>query len=74
MNSNAAVLNKTEAIANDELLVKSIDWYVPHYTLSTERQVLISKIFHVRYLGGFGVEKNLIFLKEVKNQNLWTFE
>ena len=61
MNSNAAVLNKTEAIANAELLVNSIDWYVPHYTLSTERQVLISRNFHVRYLGNFGIEKNLFF-------------
>ena len=61
MNKNAAVLNKAEAIADAELSVKSLDWYVPHYTLSTERQVLLSKNFYVRYSGSFSIEKNTIF-------------
>ena len=73
-NSDNAVLNKANATNNAKVKINSIDWYVPHYTpsLAQEKislgQVVDKKPTVLRY-----VERS-VFVKEVKTQNLWTFE
>ena len=43
MTSNAAVLNKAQAIAIAEIVIGNIDWYVPHYSPSILHQAIIYK-------------------------------
>ena len=43
--SDNAVLNKDNAINNDEIKIIAIEWYVPHYTPSITQQAIFSKQF-----------------------------
>ena len=36
MNTDNAVLNKDNAVANGRVKIKSLDWYVPHYSPNLE--------------------------------------
>ena len=67
-------MNKGNAINNAKIKIKSIDWYVPHYTPSlAQEKILMDQIVkkmptELRYL-----EKS-VFMKEINTQKLWTFE
>ena len=65
---------RATATVNGEVVISSIDWYVPEYTPSVEQQAVISGhmlgkapmvVHHVDTTG---------FVKEVDVQNLSTFE
>ena len=74
VNSDNAVLIKTNATALGKIKINSIEWYVPHYTASLKEQgILMNQITdkiptELRY-----VERS-VFMKEVNTQNLWSFE
>ena len=69
MNGDTAVLNKKETIDNFQIVVKSIDWYVPHYIPSKEQQALKTKQnfgripAELRHVDRTVPIKNVIFLK-----------
>ena len=54
--------------------VISIEWYVPHYTPSVSNQAILSEQFLSRVPTELQNLERSVFMKEVKTQNLWTFE
>ena len=73
-NSDNAVLNKGNAINNAKIKNKSIDWFTPYYTPSlTQEKILMSQIENKKPTELRYVERS-VSMKEVKTQNLWTFE
>ena len=42
-NTDNAVLNKDNAIANGRIKINAIEWYIPHYTRSMQQQSILSK-------------------------------
>ena len=69
-NKDEAVLDKVAGIADARIKIDRIHWYVPHYIpcYIPCKQTLNKTPTELRY-----VERS-IFMKEVKNQNLWNFE
>ena len=73
-NTDNAVLNKDNAVANARVKINSLDWYVPHYSPNLEEynkpmtQIKKNTPTQLNY-----IEKS-VFMKEVNTQNLWTFE
>ena len=69
-----AAIDKAVGSADSRIKIDHNHWYVPHYTLSIQResifpnQILSKTLTELRY-----VEQS-VFMKEVKNQNLWNFE
>ena len=70
-NKDDAVLNKDEAVADARIETDNIHWNVPHFTPSFPKQVILS----IRVLSKTPTEllykERSVFLKEIKNQNLW---
>ena len=73
-NTDNAVLNKDNAVANGRVNINSLDSYVPHYSPNLEEynklmnQIKKNTPTLLHYL------ERSVFLKEVNTQNLWTFE
>ena len=73
-NRDEGVIDKVAGIAEARIKIDHIHWYVPHYIPSMAQQGILSKQIinetptELRY-----VERSL-FMKEVKNQNIWNFE
>ena len=73
-NKADAVIDKAVGIADATIKIDDIHWYVSHYTPSIQQQKTLFKQIlsktprELRYVEGS------IFMKEVNNQNLWTFE
>ena len=73
-NTDNAVLNKDNAVANGRVKISSLDWYVPHYSPNLEEynklmiQIKKKTPTLLHYL------ERSVFMKEVNTQNLWTFE
>ena len=73
-NTDNAVLNKDNAVANGKVKINSLDWYVPHYSANLEEynklmtQIKKNAPTLLHYL------ERSVFMKEVNTQNLWTFE
>ena len=72
--SDNAVLNKTNATPIGKIKNKIIEWYVLPYTASVKEQsevmeqIIDKTPTELRYVQGS------VFMKEVNNQNLWTFK
>ena len=73
-NSDNCVLNKDNAINNGKIKGNAIDWYVPHYTPSNPQQVILSERISTKTPTVLQYVRRSVFMKEVKTQNLWTFE
>ena len=73
-NNDNAVLNKGNAINNAKVKNKSIDWYVPHYTPSLAQGKIIMYQIVRKMPTELWYTKRSVFMKEVNNSNLWTFE
>ena len=73
-NSDNAVLNKGNAINNAKVRINAIEWYVPHYTPSIQQQAILSKRIINKTPTQIHYVERSVFMKEVKTQNLWTFE
>ena len=73
-NTDNAVLNKDNAVANGRVKINSLDWYVPHYSPNLEEynklmtQIKKNSPILLHY------SERSVFMKEVNTQNLWTFE
>ena len=69
-----AVLNKANATTNAKIKINSLEWYVPHYTLSLgEHNKLMTQIKQKTPTNLHYPERS-VFMKEVNTQNFWTFE
>ena len=73
-NTDNAVLNKDNAIANGRIKINAIEWYVPHYTPSMQQQSILSKQIINKTPTEIKYPERSVFMKEVKTQNFWTFE
>ena len=58
------------ALVDTRIRIDHIHWYVPHYTPSIQQQGKLSE----RIIRKTPTELRSVVLKEVKIQNLWSFE
>ena len=73
-NKDEAVIDKTGGIADARIKIDNIHWYIPHYTPSIQHQSTLSKQILSKTRTELRFVERSVFLKEVKNQNLWNFE
>ena len=73
-NTDNALLNKDNAIANGRIKINAIEWYVPHYTPSMQQQSILSKQIINKTPTEIKYPERSVFMKEVNTQNFWTFE
>ena len=73
-NSDNAVLNKDNAVANGRVKINSLDWYVPHYSPNLEENNKLMNQIKKNTPTLLHYPERSVFMKEVNTQNLWTFE
>ena len=73
-NSDNAVLNKGNAINNGKNKINAIEWYVPHFTPSTQQQTILSKQILNKTPTEIEYPERSVLMKEVNTQNFWSFE
>ena len=73
-NTDNAVLNKGNTIANGKVKINSIEWHVPHYTPSALQQAILSEQILNKTPTQIHYQERSVFMKEVNTQNFWTFE
>ena len=73
-NTNNAVLNKDNAINLGRIKINRIEWYVPHYIPSLQKQSILSKQIINKAPTEINYPERSVFMKEVNTQNFWTFE
>ena len=72
--SDNAVLNKDNAVANAKIKINALEWYVPHYIPSIHQQTILFKQIKDKTPTQLYYPERSIFMKEVIAQNFWTFE
>ena len=73
-NTDNAVLNKDNAVANGRVKIISLDWYVPLYSPNLEKNNKIMNQIKKNTPTLLHYPEKSVFMKEVKIQKLWTFE
>ena len=73
-NTDNAVLNKDNAVANGRVKINSLDWYVPHYSPNLEEYNKLMTQIKKNTPTLLHYPERSTFMKEVNTQNLWTFE
>ena len=73
-NTDNAVLNKDNAVANGRVKINSLDWYVPHYSPNLEEYNKLMNQIKKNIPTQLNYIERSVFMKEVNSQNLWTFE
>ena len=73
-NTDNAVLNKDNAVANGRVKINSLDWYVPHYSPNLEEYNKLMNQIKKNTPTLLHYPERSVFMKEVNTQNLWTFE
>ena len=73
-NSDNAVLNKDNAVANAKIKINALEWYVPHDIPSIDQQTILFKQIKDKTPTQLSYRERSIFMKEVNTQNFWTFE
>ena len=73
-NTDNAVSNKDNGVANGRVKINSIDWYVPHYSVDLEEYTKLMTQIKKNTPTLLHYPERTIFMKEVNTQNLWTFE
>ena len=71
MTSNAAVVNKAEAITIAETVIRNIDWYVPHYSPSILLQAIISQQILTNTPKELQYVERSLFMIDVKNATVY---
>ena len=73
-NTDNAVLNKVAAPNIGKVKINSLDWYIPHYSpnLKENKKLMLQIKKNTPTLLHY--PERSVFMKEVKTQNLWTFE
>ena len=67
-------MNKNNATNTGEIKSNSIEWYVPHYIPLIPQQASISKQISRKHPTDLQYVERSVLMKEVKTQNLWSFE
>ena len=73
-NTDNAVLNKANGINFGKIRINALEWYVPHYTPSIQKQNILSKQIFNKTPTQIQYPERFVFMKEVNTQNFWTFE
>ena len=73
-NTDNAALNKDTGLTNAKVKIKSLDWYVPHYTANLEEYTKLMTQINKKTPTLMHYVGRSVFMKEVNTQNLWTFE
>ena len=73
-NKDEAGIDKVAAIADASIKIDHIHRYVPHYIPSMSQQAIMSKQILNKTPTELRYVKRSVFMKEVKNQNVWNFE
>ena len=73
-NTDNAVLNKDNAVANGRVKINSLDWYMPHYSPNLEEYNKLMNQIKKNTPTLLHYPERSVFMKEVNTQNLWTFE
>ena len=73
-NTDNAVLNKDNAVANGRVKINSLDWYVPHYSPNLEEYNKLMNQIKKNSPTLLHYPERSVFMKEVNTQNLWSFE
>ena len=73
-NSDNAVLKKGNAINLGKIKINALEWYVPHYTPSMQKQSILSDQILNKTPTQIQYPERSVFMKEVNTQNVWTFE
>ena len=68
------LLDKAAGITDARNKIDHIHWYVPHCTLSIQQQDISSKQKLSKKPTELRYVQRSVFMKEVKDQNLWNFE
>ena len=73
-NTDNAVLNKDNAVANGRVKINCLDWYVPHYSPDLEEYNKLMNQIKKNTPTLLHYPERSVFMKEVNTQNFWTFE
>ena len=73
-NRDQAVSVKTAGVADARIITDHIHLYVPHYTLSSSQQGILSGQFLIKTPMELRYFEKSVFIREVINQKLWDFE
>ena len=73
-NTDNAVLNKATANNNAKVKINSLEWYVPYYSPNLEEYNKLMNQIKKNSPTLLHYPERSVFMKEVKTQNLWTFE
>ena len=73
-NKDDAVVDKFAGTADARIQIDHIHWYVPHYTPSIQQQSTLSNQILSKIPTELRYVEWSVFMKEVINQNLWSFE
>ena len=73
-NKDDAVIHKAADLADAKIKNEHIHWYVPHYLTSVQQQGILSKQILIKTPTELSFVERPVFLKEVNNQNLWSFD
>ena len=73
-NKVEAVIDKVEGITDARVEIDQIHWYVAQYTPSIQQQSILSKQIVSKTPRELSYFERSVFMKEVKNQNLWNFQ
>ena len=73
-NTDNSVLNKGNAINLGKVKINALEWYVPHYTPSMQKQSILSDQILNKTPTQIQYPERSVFMKEVNTQNVWTFE
>ena len=73
-NSDNAILNKDNAVANAKIKINALEWYVPHYIPSIDQQTILFKQIKDKTPTQLYYPERSLFMIEVNTQNFWTFE
>ena len=73
-NTDNAVLNKDNAVANGRVKINSLDWYVPHYNANLEEYTKLMTQIKKNTPTLLHYPERSVFMKEVNTQSLWIFE
>ena len=73
-NTDNAVLNKDNAVANGRVKINSLAWYIPHYSPNLEEFTKLMNQIKKNTPTLLHYPERSVFMKEVNTQNLWTFK
>ena len=71
---DVAVIDKPAGIADARIKIDHFHWHVPHYTTSIQQQSILFNQTSCTTPTELRCTERSVFMKEVKNQNLWNSE